>query len=60
MSPDSIIFQEVIDAIEVSYEDHDIEFVNGGVVNTPGENHGTAKLLSLAALCQLSKETTRK
>ena len=37
-----------------------IEFKNGDIVNKPGENEGSAKVLSYAALSDFDKETTLK
>ena len=58
MAPSEIAFQSVIDTIDECYEDNDVEFTNNGVSNGPGENHGSAKLLSLAALAGLDEAAT--
>jgi hypothetical protein len=60
MSGDEIMFEEVIELIDELYEYGLIEFKNGDVVNMQGENEGTAKVLSYAALSNLDKETTLK
>jgi HopJ type III effector protein len=46
--------------IDTWYESGLIEFRNGDIVNGPGENEGSAKLLSYAALSNLDKDTTLK
>lgn len=46
--------------IDEHFEDGLIEFKNGDIVNKFGENSGSAKLLSFAALAQFDKENTLK
>ena len=46
--------------IDEHYETGLIEFKNGDIVNKQGENEGSAKVLSYAALSNLDKETTLK
>jgi HopJ type III effector protein len=60
MDAESLTFEEVMDLIDVHYETGLIEFKNGNVVNGQGENEGSAKLLSYAALSQLDEATTLK
>jgi HopJ type III effector protein len=60
MSADALTFEEVMEVIDTWYESGLIEFRNGDVVNGPGENEGSAKLLSYAALSVLDKDTTLK
>lgn len=60
MEADSLNFEDVIALIDTHYETGLIEFKNGDIVNKQGENEGSAKLLSYAALSQLDKETTLK
>jgi len=60
MSGDDLMFQEFIDMCDEQYEDGLIEFKNGDIVNKPNENHGSAKVLSYAALADFDKETTLK
>lgn len=60
MSGDDLKFEEVMELIDANYEDGLIEFKNGDIVNAPGENVGSAKLLSYAALSGMDKETTLK
>ena len=60
MDADSLKFEEVMDIIETHYEVGLIEFKNGDIVNKPGENEGSAKLLSYAALSEFDKDTTLK
>ena len=54
------MFQEFIDLCDEQYEHGLIEFKNGDLVNGPGENDGSAKVLSYAALADFDKETTLK
>jgi hypothetical protein len=51
-------FEDVIKIIDDNYETGLIEFKNGDIVNKPGENEGSAKVLSYAALSEMDKETT--
>jgi HopJ type III effector protein len=60
MSADVLTFEEVIDLIDTHYEYGLIEFKNGDVVNQQGENEGSAKLLSYAALSGMDKASTLK
>ena len=60
MSGDEIKFEEVIEIIDTHYEYGLIEFKNGDILNQAGENEGSAKVLSYAALSDLDKETTLK
>lgn len=60
MSADDLTLEEVIDMIDTHYESGLIEFKNGDIVNKQGENEGSAKLLSYAALSELDKDTTLK
>lgn len=60
MSGDDIKFEEVIQLIDEHYESQLLEFKNGEILNKPGENEGSAKVLSYAALSDLDKETTLK
>jgi len=60
MSGDDITFEEVIELIDENYETGLLEFKNGDIVNAAGENEGSAKVLSYAALSDLDKETTLK
>ncbi|KAL7509237.1 hypothetical protein ACHAXN_006261 [Cyclotella atomus] len=60
MSGDSLMFQEFIDLCDEQYEYGLIEFKNGDIVNKPGENDGSAKVLSYAALANFDKEMTLK
>ena len=55
-----VTFEEVIELIDESYETGLLEFKNGDIVNAQGENVGSAKVLSYAALSNLDKETTLK
>lgn len=60
MSGDDLMFEDVMEIIDTHYEDGLIEFKNGDIVNKPGENEGSSKLLSYAALSGMDKETTLK
>jgi hypothetical protein len=60
MSGDDLTFEEVMQMIDEHYEDGLIEFKNGDMVNAQGENMGSAKILSYAALSQMDKDTTLK
>jgi hypothetical protein len=60
MSADDLTMEEVLAVIDEHYEDGLIEFKNGDFLNKAGENVGSAKILSYAALSQMDKETTLK
>lgn len=60
MSGDDVRFANVIELIDKYYETGLIEFKNGDIVNAPGENEGSAKVLSYAALSNLDQATTLK
>jgi hypothetical protein len=60
MSADDLLFEDVIEMIDTHYESQLLEFKNGDIVNKAGENEGSAKLLSYAALSNMDKETTLK
>ncbi|KAL7548902.1 hypothetical protein ACHAWF_012173 [Thalassiosira exigua] len=60
MSGDDLQFQEFLELCDEQYEYGLVEFKNGDVVNKPGENDGSAKALSYAALADFDKETTLK
>ena len=60
MNADDLKFEEVIELIDTHYEYGLVEFKNGDIVNKQGENEGSAKLLSYAALAGMDKETTLK
>jgi hypothetical protein len=60
MSADDLKFEDVMNLIEKYYEVGLIEFKNGEIVNKPGENEGSGKILSYAALSSLDKDTTLK
>mmetsp|Transcript_38849 Transcript_38849/g.90348 ORF Transcript_38849/g.90348 Transcript_38849/m.90348 type:complete len:236 (+) Transcript_38849:347-1054(+) len=49
-----------IKQVDECYEYGLIEFKNGDIVNEPGENDGSAKVLSYAALANFDNETTLK
>lgn len=60
MTGDSLMFQEFINLCDEQYEYGLIEFKNGDIVNKPGENDGSAKVLSYAALANFDKDMTLK
>lgn len=60
MSGDSLMFEEFIALCDEQYEYGLIEFKNGDVINKPGENDGSAKVLSYAALAGFDKDMTLK
>lgn len=60
MDADNLTFEEVMEMIDENYESQILEFTNGDLLNKPGENDGSAKLLSYAALSDFDKETTLK
>ncbi|KAL7476766.1 hypothetical protein ACHAW6_002603 [Cyclotella cf. meneghiniana] len=60
MSGDSLMFEEFIALCDEQYEYGLIEFKNGDVINKPGENDGSAKVLSYAALAGFDKVMTLK
>ena len=59
MDGSDIMFADVIEMIDRNYETGLLEFKNGDILNKQGENEGSAKVLSYAALSNLDKETTR-
>lgn len=60
MDADNLMFQDVMELIDTHYESQLLEFKNGDILNKAGENEGSAKLLSYAALSNMDKETTLK
>jgi len=60
MSGDDVTFEEVTELIDEHYESALCEFQNGDVLNKPGENQGSANVLSYAALSNLDDESTVK
>ena len=60
MDGSDIMFADVMDLIEKYYESQLLEFKNGDIVNKQGENEGSAKIFSYAALSNLDKENTLK
>lgn len=60
MDADALKFEEVMELIDTHFETGLIEFKNGDVLNKQGENEGSAKLLSYAALSDFDKDTTLK
>ena len=60
MSGDALMFDEFIALCDEQYEYGLIDFKNGDIRNGPGENDGSAKVLSYAALAGFDKEMTLK
>jgi hypothetical protein len=60
MNADDLKFEDVMEIIDKYYESQLLEFKNGDLLNKQGENEGSAKLLSYAALSEMDKETTLK
>ncbi|OEU20818.1 HopJ-domain-containing protein [Fragilariopsis cylindrus CCMP1102] len=60
MDADSLKMEELMDLIDTHYEVGLLEFKNGDILNKQGENVGSAKLLSYAAISDFDKETTLK
>jgi len=60
MGGDDITFEEVTELLDEHYESALCEFQNGGLTNKPGENQGSANVLSYAALANLDDESTLK
>jgi hypothetical protein len=60
MDGSTLTFEETMELIDNHYESQLLEFKNGDIVNKQGENEGSAKLLSYAALAQLDKANTLK
>jgi len=60
MSGDDLKFEEFLELVDAQYEYGLIEFTNGDVLNREGQNEGSAKVLSYAALAELDKEATLK
>jgi HopJ type III effector protein len=53
-------FQDVMTLIDTHYESQLLEFKNGAMLNKQGENEGSAKILSYAALSNMDQATTLK
>jgi len=60
MGGDDLKFAEFVELVNEQYETGLLEFKNGDVVNKPGENEGSAQVLSYAALANFDKEMTLK
>lgn len=60
MDGSDLTFEDTMEIIDKFYESQLLEFKNGDIVNKQGENEGSGKLLSYAALSELDKETTLK
>ena len=57
-APDQIQFQLVMDAIDELYDVREVNFSVGDVVSTPGQNMGSAKILSFATYSKLEPAAT--
>jgi len=60
MDATDLMFEDVMTMIDTHYESQLLEFKNGDMVNEPGQNEGSAKVLSYAALSNMDKDTTLK
>lgn len=60
MDASDLTFEDVMEMIDTHYETGLLEFKNGDIVNKQGENEGSAKVLSYAALSNLNKDMTLK
>lgn len=60
MSGDDLMFDEFLTLCDEQYESGLVEFKNGDMVNMPGENDGSAKVLSYGALAEFDQSTTLK
>lgn len=58
MDAKTLMFEDVIELIDTHYEPQLLEFKNGDMTNMQGENEGSAKVLSYAALSNMDKDTT--
>lgn len=58
MDAKELMFEEVMELIDEHYETGLLEFKNGDLLNKQGENEGSGKLLSYAALSDMDKDTT--
>lgn len=54
----SLLFKDVLDFIEASYQHQPVAFKNGDAYNEPTQNQGSAKIFAFAQLNNLSKEDT--
>jgi hypothetical protein len=57
-NPEAVEFKEVMLAISAHYDYQHTRFMNGALVNEPGENEASCKILAFARLHGLSKEQT--
>jgi hypothetical protein len=57
-NPEQIEFEDVIGLIDNMYEFTPVKFVNGGLVNEPGQNTGSCKIFAFAKRTRLSEEQT--
>lgn len=60
MDAKDLMFEDVMELIDTHYESQLLEFKNGDMLNKQGENEGSAKVLSYAALSNMDKDTTLK
>jgi hypothetical protein len=57
-SPETLVFKEIIAAIDAAYEFSPVAFLNNGLENAQGENQGSCKVFAFAKLHNLSKNHT--
>lgn len=58
LSPESIIFSDVIAYIDTNYNFTPTRFTNGNTVNEAGQNNGSCKIFSFAKLHNLTQDQT--
>ena len=58
LSPESIIFSDVIAYIDTNYNFTPTHFTNGNMVNEAGQNNGSCKIFSFAMLHNLTQDQT--
>lgn len=57
-SPETLVFKDIIAAIEAAYNFTPVAFHNNGLDNAEGENQGSCKVFAFAKLHNLSKDNT--
>lgn len=56
--PKKIMFEEVMAAVDESYNFTPSKFINGDLVNEANQNNGSCKVFALASLHQLDEQAT--
>lgn len=57
-SPETIAFSDVIGYIDANFDFTPTRFTNGDTVNEAGQNNGSCKIFSFAALQKLTQDQT--